>query len=149
MSLFDQISKDIMAAMKAHDQVRLEALRGAKKELLEAKTAKPQGTELEDAESVKVLKKMVKQRKDAAQLFIGQNRQDLADAELQQATVLEEYLPAAMTPEQLEAAVKDIIAQAGATSMKDMGKVMGLANKALAGQADGKDISDCVKRLLA
>lgn len=149
MSLFDQISKDIMAAMKAHDQVRLEALRGAKKELLEAKTAKPQGTELEDAEAVKVLKKMVKQRKDAADIFVGQNRQDLAEGELQQAAVLETYLPAAMTPEQLEAAIKEIIAQSGATSMKEMGKVMGLANKALSGQADGKDISDCVKRLLA
>lgn len=149
MSLFDQISKDIMAAMKAHDQVSLEALRGAKKELIEAKTAKPQGTELEDAEAVKVIKKMVKQRKDAAQIFVEQNRPDLAEGELSQAAVLEKYLPAAMTPEQLEAAVKEIIAQSGATSIKEMGKVMGLANKALAGQADGKDISDCVKRLLA
>lgn len=149
MSLFDQISKEIMAAMKAHDQVRLEALRGAKKELLEAKTAKPQGTELTDDEAIKVLKKMVKQRKDAAQIFVGQGRQDLADGELQQATVLEEYLPAALTAEQLEAAVKEIIAQSGATSIKEMGKVMGLANKALAGKADGKEISDCVKKLLA
>jgi len=149
MSLFDQISKEIMAAMKAHDQVRLEALRGAKKELLEAKTAKPQGEDLADEEAIKVLKKMVKQRKDAAQIFVSQGRQDLADGELQQATVLEEYLPAAMTAEQLEAAVKDIIAQSGATSIKEMGKVMGLANKALAGKADGKEISDCVKKLLA
>lgn len=149
MSLFDQISKEIMAAMKAHDQVRLEALRGAKKELLEAKTAKPQGEDLVDEEAIKVLKKMVKQRKDAAQIFVSQGRQDLADGELQQATVLEEYLPAAMTAEQLEAAVKDIIAQSGATSIKEMGKVMGLANKALAGKADGKEISDCVKKLLA
>lgn len=149
MSLFDQISKEIMVAMKAHDQVRLEALRGAKKELLEAKTAKPQGEDLADEEAIKVLKKMVKQRKDAAQIFVSQGRQDLADGELQQATVLEEYLPAAMTAEQLEAAVKDIIAQSGATSIKEMGKVMGLANKALAGKADGKEISDCVKKLLA
>ncbi len=149
MSLFDQISKEIMAAMKAHDQVRLEALRGAKKELLEAKTAKPQGEELADDEAIKVLKKMVKQRKDAAQIFVQQGRQDLADGELQQASVLEEYLPAAMTAEQLEAAVKEIIAQSGAASIKEMGKVMGLANKALAGKADGKEISDCVKRLLA
>lgn len=149
MSLFDQISKEIMAAMKAHDQVRLEALRGAKKELLEAKTAKPQGEDLADEEAIKVLKKMVKQRKDAAQIFVSQGRQDLADGELQQATVLEEYLPAAMTAEQLEVAVKDIIAQSGATSIKEMGKVMGLANKALAGKADGKEISDCVKKLLA
>lgn len=149
MSLFDQISKEIMAAMKAHDQVRLEALRGAKKELLEAKTAKPQGEDLVDEEAIKVLKKMVKQRKDAAQIFVSQGRQDLADGELQQATVLEEYLPAAMTAEQLEAAVKDIIAQSGATSIKEMGKVMGLANKALTGKADGKEISDCVKKLLA
>ena len=147
--MFDQISKEIMAAMKAHDQVRLEALRGAKKELLEAKTAKPQGEELSDDEAIKVLKKMVKQRKDAAQIFVGQGRQDLADGELQQASVLETYLPAALTPEQLEAAVKDIIAQSGATSIKEMGKVMGLANKALAGKADGKEISDCVKKLLA
>lgn len=149
MSLFDQISKDIMAAMKAREQVRLEALRGAKKELLEAKTAKPQSEDLSDAEAVKIIKKMVKQRKDAAQIFTEQNRADLAEGELAQAAVLEEYLPASMSPEQLEAAVKEIIAQSGVTSIKEMGKVMGLANKQLAGQADGKDISDCVKRLLA
>ncbi|MCQ2203169.1 MAG: GatB/YqeY domain-containing protein [Bacteroidales bacterium] len=149
MSLFDQISKDIMAAMKAREQVRLEALRGAKKELLEAKTAKPQSEDLSDAEAVKIIKKMVKQRKDAAQIFTEQNRADLAEGELAQAAVLEEYLPASMSPEQLEAAVKEIIAQTGVTSIKEMGKVMGLANKQLAGQADGKDISDCVKRLLA
>lgn len=149
MSLFEQISKDIMAAMKARETVRLEALRGAKKELLEAKTAKPASEDLTDAEAVKVIKKMVKQRKDAAQIFAEQNRPDLAEPELAQATVLEEYLPAAMSAEQLEAIIKDIIAQTGVTSIKEMGKVMGVASKQLAGQADGKDISDCVKRLLA
>lgn len=149
MNLFDQISEDIKSAMKARDHVRLEALRGAKKELLEAKTAKPVGTELDDAEAIKVLQKMVKQRKDAAAIYVQQNRPDLAEGETAQADVIATYLPAALTPEQLEEAIKKVIAETGATTMKDMGKVMGVANKALAGKADGKAISDMVKKLLS
>lgn len=149
MNLFDQISEDIKAAMKARDHVRLEALRSIKKELLEAKTAKGAGNELPDAEAMKILKKMVKQRRESAQIYVEQNRADLAETETAQADIIETYLPAAMTPEQLEAAVKAIIEKTGATNIKEMGKVMGVASKELAGKADGKDISDCVKRLLA
>lgn len=149
MNFFDQIAEDIKAAMKARETVKLEALRGIKKELIEAKTSKGANAELEEAECMKILKKMVKQRRDSAQIFIEQGRADLAEPELQQADVIVAYLPAAMTAEQLEEAVKNIIAQVGATSMKDMGKVMGVASKELSGKADGKDISDCVKRLLA
>lgn len=149
MNFFDQIAEDIKAAMKARETVKLEALRGIKKELIEAKTSKGANAELEEAECMKILKKMVKQRRDSAQIFIEQGRADLAELELQQADVIAAYLPATMTAEQLEEAVKNIIAQVGATSMKDMGKVMGVASKELSGKADGKDISDCVKRLLA
>lgn len=149
MNLFDQISEDIKAAMKARDHVRLEALRGIKKELLEAKTAKGAGDELPDAEAMKILKKMVKQRRESAQIYVEQNRADLAETETAQADIIETYLPAAMTPEQLEAAVKAIIEKTGATNIKEMGKVISVASKELAGKADGKDISDCVKRLLA
>ena len=149
MNLFDQISEDIKAAIKARDHVRLEALRGIKKELLEAKTAKGAGDELPDAEAMKILKKMVKQRRESAQIYVEQNRADLAETETAQADIIETYLPAAMTPEQLETAVKAIIEKTGATNIKEMGKVMSVASKELAGKADGKDISDCVKRLLA
>ena len=149
MNLFAQISEDIKAAMKARDHVRLEALRGIKKELLEAKTAKGAGDELPDAEAMKILKKMVKQRRESAQIYVEQNRADLAETETAQADIIETYLPAAMTTEQLETAVKAIIEKTGATSIKEMGKVMSVASKELAGKADGKDISDCVKRLLA
>ncbi len=149
MNFLDQITEDIKAAMKARESVKLEALRGIKKELLEAKTAKSASEELSDAEVMKILKKMVKQRRDSAQIYTEQGRADLAEGETAQAEVIEKYLPAAMKPEELEAAVKAIIAKVGASSPKDMGKVMGVASKELAGKADGKDISDCVKRLLA
>lgn len=149
MNFLEQITEDIKSAMKARETNKLEALRGIKKELLEAKTAKGAAEELADADVMKILKKMVKQRKDSAQIFTEQGRADLAEPELAQAAVIEAYLPASMSPEQLEAAVAAIIARVGAQSPKDMGKVMGPASKELAGQADGKDISDCVKRLLA
>lgn len=149
MNFLDQITEDIKVAMKARETVKLEALRGTKKELIEAKTAKGANAELDETEILKVLKKMVKQRRDSAEIFIQQGRADLAEPETQQADIIAAYLPAAMTAEQLEEAVKNIIAQVGATTMKDMGKVMGVASKELSGKADGKDISDCVKRLLA
>ena len=149
MSLFDQISDDIKAAMLAKDKVRLEALRNAKKFFLEAKTAPGANDTLTDEDAVKIIQKLVKQGKDSAGIYSGQNREDLAEEELQQVKVLEAYLPKQLSPEELEAELKKIIAETGASSLKDMGKVMGAANKALAGKAEGRLISDTVKRLLA
>lgn len=149
MSLFDQVSKDIVAAMKAKDKVRLEALRNIKKFFIEAKTAPGANDTLDDAVALKILAKLAKQGRDTAALYHEQNRPDLAEEEEAQAKVIEEYLPKAFTPEELEAEVKAIIAQVGATSAKDMGKVMGVASKQLAGRADGRAISTLVKQLLA
>lgn len=149
MSLFDQVSKDIVAAMKAKDKVRLEALRNIKKFFIEAKTAPGANDTLDDAVALKILAKLAKQGRDTAALYHEQNRPDLAEEEEAQAKVIEEYLPKALTPEELETEVKAIIAQVGATSAKDMGKVMGVASKQLAGLADGRAISTLVKQLLA
>lgn len=135
--------------MKAKDKVRLEALRNIKKVFLEAKTAPGANDTLEDADAMKILQKLAKQGHDSADLYAGQNRADLAEAELAQVAVIESYLPQPLTTEEIEAAVKDIIAQTGAQSIKEMGKVMGVASKQLAGRADGKAISEAVKRLLA
>ena len=147
--LFDQISNDIKEAMKARDKVRLETLRNIKKVFLEAKTAPGVNDTLEDADAMKILAKLAKQGKESAATFVQQNRQDLADAELAQVCVIEAYLPKPMTEEEIEAAVKEIIAQTGAAGMKDMGKVMGVASKQMAGKADGRIISGIVKKLLA
>ena len=149
MSLFDKVSADIQAAMKARDKVRLEALRGAKKEFLEAKTAPGANGELTDEQAIKILTKMVKQRKESARIYVDNSRQELADNELAEAAVLEEYLPKQLTPEELEAELKAIIAETGATSAKEMGKVMGVATKRLAGRADGRTIQGVVKALLS
>ena len=149
MDLFEQISKDIVAAMKAKDKIRLETLRNIKKFFIEAKTAPGANDTLTDAQALKILSKLAKQGRDTAKLYTEQSRPDLAEEEAAQATIIEEYLPKALTPEELEAAVKTIIAETGATSMKDMGRVMGEASKRLAGKADGKAISDWVKKLLA
>lgn len=149
MELFEQVSKDIVAAMKAKDKVALEALRNIKKVFIEAKTAPGSNDELDDATAMKILQKLAKQGHDAADLYVAQNRQDLADSELAQVKVIESYLPQPMSVEEIEVAVKEIIAQTGASSIKEMGKVMGVASKQLAGKADGKAISDAVKRLLA
>lgn len=148
MTLFDQISEDIKAAMKARDKVRLETLRNIKKVFIEAKTAPGANDELDDAAALKIIQKLAKQGRETAQTYIDNSRQDLADEELAQVAVMEEYLPKQLSPEEIEKAVKDIIVQTGATSMKDMGKVMGMAGKLLAGKADGKAISTIVKRLL-
>ena len=147
MTLFEQVSKDIVAAMKAKDKTALEALRNIKKVFIEAKTAPGANDTLEDAAAMKILQKLAGH--DAADLYVSQNRQDLADAELAQVKVIESYLPQPMTEAEIEAAVKEIISQTGAGSIKEMGKVMGLASKQLAGKADGKTISDIVKKLLA
>ena len=147
--LFDQVSKDIVAAMKAKDKVRLEALRNIKKVFIEAKTAPGANDTLDDAAALKILQKLAKQGNDSAALYRGQNRGDLAEAELAQVSVIESYLPKPMSSEEIENAVKDIISQTGASSIKEMGKVMGIASKQLAGKADGKTISEIVKKLLA
>ncbi len=148
MNLFDKISEDIKAAMLAKDKIRLEALRGAKKEFLEAKTAKGSDGELTDETATKIIQKMVKQRKDSASIYTEQNRPELAEKELAEIVVLEDYLPKQMTPEELEAVLKAIIEKVGATTAKDMGKVMGAASKELAGKAEGRAISETVKKLL-
>lgn len=149
MNLFDKVSGDIKAAMLARDKVRLEALRGIKKEFLEAKTAKGGDGELSDDAALKILAKMVKQRKESASIYTEQNRKDLAGEELAQAAIIEEYLPKQLSEEELTAALKEIIARVGATSAKEMGKVMGTATKELAGKAEGKAISAKVRELLA
>lgn len=149
MNLFDKVSGDIKTAMLARDKVRLEALRGIKKEFLEAKTAKGGDGELSDDAALKILAKMVKQRKESASIYTEQNREDLAGEELAQAVIIEEYLPKQLSEEELTAALKEIIARVGATSTKEMGKVMGTATKELAGKAEGKAISAKVRELLA
>jgi len=147
--LFDQISEDIKAAMKARDKVRLDTLRNIKKVFLEAKTAPGANDTLEDADALKIIQKLAKQGREAAATFVQNGRQDLADEDLAQVAVMEEYLPKALSAEEIEKIVKDIIAQVGASSMKDMGKVMGLASKQMAGRAEGGVISGIVKKLLA
>ena len=147
--LLEQVSTDIKEAMKARDKVRLETLRNIKKVFLEAKTAPGADDNLSDANAMKILQKLAKQGKESAETYAKQNRQDLADAELAQVAVIEEYLPKPFSPEEVEEAVKTIISQIGATSMKDMGRVMGVATKQLAGKADGGAISQAVKKALA
>lgn len=148
MNLFDKVSEDIKNAMKAKDKVALETLRNIKKYFIEAKTAPGANDELSDDAALKIIQKLVKQGKDAAEIYVGQGRQDLADAELAQVAVMETYLPKQMSAEELEAALKEIIAETGAKDGKDMGKVMGVASKKLAGLAEGRAISAKVKELL-
>lgn len=149
MSLEKEISTGIMEAMKAKNPVRLSALRNVKKYIIEAKTAGPEIAELPDADVIKIISKLAKQGSDSAAIYAEQHRQDLADEELAQVAVLQEFLPKQLTAEELTEAVRAIIAEVGATSMKEMGKVMGVASKRLAGQADGKEISAKVKVLLS
>lgn len=149
MNLFDQVSEDIKKAMLARQKVRLEALRGIKKEFLEAKTAKGAGGELSDDTAIKILVKMVKQRKESAAIYTENNRPELAQNELEEAAVIEEYLPKQLTPEELKEQITAIVAETGAAGPKEMGKVMGVASKRLAGKAEGKAISAMVKEVLA
>ncbi len=149
MTLFDQISNDIKEAMKARDKVRLETLRNIKKVFLEAKTAPGANDTLDDADALKIIAKLAKQGRETAVTYSQAARQDLADAELAQVEVLESYLPKQLDEAQIEAVVRDIIAQTGASGMKDMGKVMGAATKKMAGQAEGRVISAIVKKLLS
>lgn len=149
MSISQTINEDIKLAMKAKDKERLNALRAVKSAFLLAATEKGSASELSDDIALKAISKLLKQREDSAALYAGQNRQDLADEELAQAAILKEYLPQALSEQEIAAAVEQIISEIGASGMKDMGKVMAAASKQLAGKADGKDIADCVKKLLA
>lgn len=149
MGLFEQVSKDIIAAMKARDKVRTDALRNIKKYFLEAKTAPGSDGELSDDAALKILMKLAKQGRDTAAIYSEKGREDLAAEENAQAAVIEEYLPKQLSVEELEEEIKAIVAEVGASSMKDMGKVMSLASKKLNGKADGKAISEVVKRILA
>ena len=149
MDLFETISNDIKAAMKARDKVRLETLRNIKKVFLEAKTAPRANDTLSDADAMKILQKLAKQGKESAATYTAAGRSDLAEGEVAQVRVIEEYLPKPLSSEELEAAIKAVISETGAESMKDMGKVMGVASKQLAGKAEGKAISDIVRRLLS
>ena len=148
MALEQQIQKDIMAAMKAKDQVRLNAVRSIKSAILLAKTAEGAAGELTDGDSVKLIQKLAKQRKEAAEQYVTAGRQELADNELAEAAVLAEYLPKQLSPEEVEARLREIIAEVGASAPSDMGKVMGVATKRLAGLADGRTISGIVKQIL-
>ncbi len=149
MSLFDQVSEDIKKAMLAKDKVALDALRGIKKEFLEAKTAKGGDGELHDDRALQILQKLVKQRKESAEMYAAANRPELAEEEMAQCKIIEQYLPAMLSESELAEALKAIIAQVGASGPQDMGKVMGVATKALAGKAEGKAISAKVRELLA
>lgn len=149
MDLFETVTNDIKKAMLARDKVRLEALRGIKKEFIEAKTAPGSGGELSEARAITILTRMAKQRRESARIYSEQNRPDLAESELAEVAVIEEYLPKQLTEAELEAELQKIIAQVGASSPADMGKVMGVATKALAGRAEGRAISAKVKQLLA
>ena len=149
MSLFDQVSEGIMAAMKARDKVKLDALRNLKKLMIEAHTAKGAGSELSDEESLKLIQKLVKQGRESAEIYARQNRADLSEEEMAQVRILEIFLPKSLTSEELTAAIAAIIEKTGATSLKDMGKVIGLASKELAGKAEGRDIAAKVKEMLS
>ena len=148
MALEQQIRKDIMEAMKAHNTVRTNAVRAIKSEILLAKTSGA-GAEITDGDVIKLIQKLIKQRKESAAMYAQGGRQDLADNELAEATEMEGYLPKQLSEAEVEEIVKGIIAETGASSMADMGKVMGLATKKLAGQADGRTVSTIVKKLLA
>ena len=148
MALEQQIQKDIMEAMKAHNTVRTNAVRAIKSEILLAKTSGA-GAEITDGDVIKLIQKLIKQRKESAAMYAQGGRQDLADNELAEAAEMEGYLPKQLSEAEVEEIVKAIIAETGASSMADMGKVMGLATKKLAGQADGRTVSTIVKKLLA
>lgn len=148
MALEQQIQKDIMEAMKAHNTVRTNAVRAIKSEILLAKTSGA-GAEITDGDVLKLIQKLIKQRKESAAMYAQGGRQDLADNELAEAAEMEGYLPKQLSEAEVEEIVKSIIAETGASRMADMGKVMGLATKKLAGQADGRTVSTIVKKLLA
>lgn len=148
MKLTEQIDADLKAAMLARDEVRKLTIRGIKKEIIEARTAPGSTGEVGDDEVVKICAKLLKQRKDSATIYIQQSRPELAESELAEAAILEGYMPKQMSAEELESAIRSIIAQTGAEGPKDMGKVMGVASKQLAGKVEGRVLSDTVKQIL-
>lgn len=148
MSLEQTINTAIVAAMKEKDKVALDSLRAVKSQILLAKT-ESKGAEVSAEQEIAILQRMIKQRKDSYQQFVAQNRADLAEVEEAQMKVIEKFLPAQLSSEELEAEIKKIITEVGAESIKDLGKVMGVASKALSGKSDGKSISEMVKRLLS
>lgn len=149
MGLQQQVMEQMKTAMKSKDKVALESLRAIKSALLLAQTETGSGTEMKEEDEVKLVQKLVKQRKDSAAIFIEQGRQDLADPELAQIAVIEQFLPEQLSEEEVEKVVVQVIETTGASGMKDMGKVMGMVSKQLAGQADGKTISTIVKNKLS
>ncbi len=149
MALKQQIQEDIKTAMKAKDAVATAATRAIKGEILLFKTSEGGSKEVTDGDILKMIQKLIKQRKESAEQFTAAGRQELADNELAEAAVMEKYLPKQLSEAEVEEKIKAIIAEVGATSIKDMGKVMGAANKVLAGQSDGRTISTVVKRLLS
>ena len=149
MALEQEVMQKMKEAMKAKDTVALASLRSIKSEILKAKTASSNKDDMSEAEELKLVQKLVKQRKDSAQTYKEQNREDLAEAELAEAKIIEQFLPAQLSEEEIGKEVEAIIAETGASSMKDMGKVMGLASQRLAGKADGKTISKIVKEKLS
>ena len=148
MSLENTISEAIKTAMRAKDKVALDALRAVKSQILLLKT-EARDTEVSAEQEIAILQRMIKQRKDSYDQFTAQNRSDLAEVEAAQSKVIEQYLPQQLSPEELEAEMKNIISETGAESAKDLGKVMGMAGKRLAGKSDGKSISDMAKKLLS
>ena len=148
MSLQNQVMEEIKVAMKAKDSITLESLRAIKSALLLAQTEKGAGDEMSDADEIKLIQKLVKQRKDSAAIFMEQGREDLAEPELAQAAVIEEFLPEQLSEADIEKEVDQVIAETGATGMQDMGKVMGASTAKLAGRADGKTISAIVRKRL-
>ena len=148
MSLETNINQDIKAAMLAKDQNKLAGLRAIKAAILLAKTEKGKSEEISEQDEIKVLQKLAKQRKESADIYKNQNREDLYEIEMNELSVIEAYLPKQLGAEEIQNIIQEIIQQTGASGMKDMGKVMGLANQQLAGQADGKTVSQIVKQLL-
>jgi uncharacterized protein YqeY len=148
MSLQNKVMEEIKAAMKAKDTIALESLRAIKSALLLAQTEKGAGGEMSDSDEIKIIQKLVKQRKDSAAIFKEQGREDLAEPELAQVAVIEKFLPTQLSVDEIEKVVIEIIKSSGASGMKDMGKVMGMVSKQLAGQADGKTISGIVRAKL-
>ncbi len=149
MPLIEIIDNEIKSALKARQQLRLETLRSIKKELLEALTAKNAGGKISGADEIRILQKMVKQRKDSSNIYAAQGRADLADKEEKESEIIYGFLPEQLSEEKLEEAIKKIVETSGATSLKDMGKVIGIASTDLSGKAEGKEISAMVKKLLS
>jgi uncharacterized protein len=149
MTLFEQVSEGIISAMKAREKEKLEALRNLKKVMIEARTSKGAGSELTDDESLKIIQKLVKQGKESAEIYLKQNRNDLYEEEMSQVKVLGMFLPEQISGEKLTAIIAEIIQNTGATSIKDMGKVIGIASKELAGKADGREIAAIVREMLS